>query len=171
MDRLKVRKDLATPPEPFRYRLFHEASIPETFVSRTRLDASQAWISPVQGAVTSAFGKVRYFNGHHRGYHLGVDLRGSTGTEVAAPARGKVIQISKEYLGGLTLRVDHGSGWVSHFMHLKEVQSSLGQVVQAGDTLALVGASGRVTGPHLHWAVTWNGRFVDPIQFLSEESR
>lgn len=169
VDRLTVPAHMATPPEPFRYRLFKESAT-RLFGEGRELGAPElSWSSPVPGKRTSPFGADRYFNGLHRGVHLGVDLRAWTGTPILAPARGRVVSVRKEYLGGNTVRIDHGDGWISHYMHLSETHVSVGTELSRGEPLGAAGATGRVTGPHLHWAVTWRGRYMDPSQLLGAD--
>lgn len=169
VSRLRVPPDLASPPALLADRLMHEQAA-HLFGARDQAPPSLRWRRPVPGAVTSPFGALRYFNGLRRGLHTGVDLRAPAGQSVYAPAPGRVVGIRREYLGGLTLRVDHGDGWVSHFMHLEEVHVQPEQRVVEGIPLAAVGSTGRVTGPHLHWAVTWRGRYLDPMNMLGSEA-
>lgn len=165
--RLTVPQALASPPEPLRYRLYNEASA-QTFGPTARGWAPpRAWKAPVEGAVTAAFGSRRIFNGNPRGYHLGVDLRAGKGAAVTPPAPARVASTREEYLGGRTLRLDHGDGWITHFMHLEEIRVAVGEPVLPGQAVATAGSSGRVTGPHLHWAVTWRGRYVDPMALVA----
>jgi murein DD-endopeptidase MepM/ murein hydrolase activator NlpD len=165
VSRLRVPPKLASPPAILADRLMHEQAA-HLFGAEDPAPPPTHWRSPVPGAVTSRFGSLRYFNGVRRGLHLGVDLRAPAGQAVYAPAPGRVVGIRREYLGGLTLRVDHGDGWVSHFMHLDEAHVQPEQRVVPGVPLARVGSTGRVTGPHLHWAVTWRGRYLDPMRML-----
>jgi murein DD-endopeptidase MepM/ murein hydrolase activator NlpD len=161
-DHLRVRPELADPPPPKRYRVLAEASTRDLATLAGVPLPPRAFQRPLLGPITSPFGVERILNGKPRGPHLGVDLRAAAGTPVAALAEGRVVLVSREYLGGLTVRVDHGDGWVSHSMHLSAASVRPGQAVEAGATLGRVGATGRVTGPHLHLALSWRGRFVDP---------
>lgn len=167
VSRLSVPPALASPPAMLADRLMHEQAA-HLFGARDRVAPPPRWRSPVPGGVTSPFGALRYFNGIRRGLHLGVDLRAANGVDVYAPAPGRVAGIRREYLGGLTLRLDHGDGWVSHFMHLAAVHVREDQQVGTDIPLADVGSTGRVTGPHLHWAVTWRGRYLDPVAMLGD---
>jgi murein DD-endopeptidase MepM/ murein hydrolase activator NlpD len=166
VDRLRVPAQMATPPVSVRPRVYRESAARLFGAGLASGGPSRGWSSPVSGARTSSFGATRYFNGIFRGPHLGVDLRAWTGTPILAPVRGRVAFVGKEYLGGLTVRVDHGDGWISHYMHLSKSLVKPGQRIHRGEKLAEAGATGRVTGPHLHWAVTWRGRYMDPSQLL-----
>lgn len=161
VERLRVAPERADPPAALRARLRAEedcAGFPSVDVGGPlRLQL------PLSGRVTSRFGAARVFNGRPGGYHLGVDLAGRTGDPVHAPGAGIVLGARDEYLGGRTLRIDHGHGWVSHLMHLHQATVRAGEVIDPGQPVATVGASGRVTGPHLHWALSWRGRYVDPM--------
>lgn len=162
VDRLRVPEDLAAPPEAARHRILAEASSRRVRPEPGPSGAPTGFSPPVPGDVTSPFGAERIFNQRPRGPHLGVDLRAAAGTLVCAPAPGRVLGVRLELLGGLTVHLDHGDGWESHTMHLSEALVAAGDLVVPGAGLGRVGASGRVTGPHLHYAVSWRGRFVDP---------
>ena len=127
-----------------------------------------AMIAPSPGPRSSSFGLRRFFNGQPRAPHSGMDIAAPTGTPVRAPAAGRVIDTGDYFFNGRTVWLDHGAGWLSMFCHLSEIQAQAGQELAAGDQLAAVGATGRVTGPHLHWSVCLNRALVDPALFLSE---
>jgi murein DD-endopeptidase MepM/ murein hydrolase activator NlpD len=122
------------------------------------------FITPLARAVrTSAFGPQRILNGVPKTPHYGVDLAAPTGTPILAPADGLVVlaQPRMHFEGGLTL-VDHGQGLVSMYLHQSRLDVSAGQRVKQGQTIGAVGATGRATGPHLCWRMTWRGRHMDP---------
>lgn len=121
------------------------------------------FIRPVQGKVVSKFGRRSVVNGKEKSPHGGVDLRGQTGTPVEAPADGMVVVLLDHYFGGKTLVVDHGQGIVTCYLHLSKALVQQGQYVSKGEVIALVGATGRVTGPHLHYGVIINGVKTDPL--------
>ena len=127
-----------------------------------------AMIAPSPGPRSSSFGLRRFFNGQPRAPHSGMDIAAPTGTPVRAPAAGRVIDTGDYFFNGRTVWLDHGAGWLSMFCHLSEIQAQAGQELAAGDQLAAVGATGRVTGPHLHWSVCLNRALVDPALLLSE---
>jgi len=121
---------------------------------------------PAKGPLSSRFGLRRFFNGEPRRPHSGLDVAVGTGAPVQAPAPGVVVNTGNYFFNGNTVFVDHGQGLITAYMHLSRVNVKEGQQVAQGDSLGAVGATGRVTGPHLHWAVFLNGTAVDPELFL-----
>lgn len=130
----------------------------------------EAFALPLTSQVVSAFGRRSFVNGVERSPHGGVDLRGGVGTPVKAPAAGRAALVLDTYFGGWTLLLDHGGGLITVYMHLSKVVVKEGDEVNGGDLVAEVGATGRVTGPHLHYAVRWFGSKLDPLAF-TETSR
>ncbi len=118
----------------------------------------------------SRFGARRVFNGEPKSPHAGLDFRATTGTEVLACADGVAVLAEELFYGGNSVFVDHGGGLVSVVMHLSRVDVRSGEVVRRGQRLGTVGATGRVTGPHLHFAVRWHGARVDPTQLFGPVS-
>ncbi len=125
------------------------------------------FVQPVDGPLSSSFGRRRVLNGERRSPHSGLDIAVDTGTPVASPAPGIVTLTGAFYFNGNTVFVDHGGGLISMMCHLSRIDVSAGQTVARGDILGLVGATGRVTGPHLHWSVSMNGNRVDPVQVMN----
>lgn len=165
---LEVRPELADPPEAERRRALAEASTadPAPRLRRTR-SLVLPWQAPVPGPVTAPFGVERTLNGVGTDIHLGIDFRAARGTPVCAPAAGRVMAVTDELFGGTTVRLDHGDGWVSWLMHLDRVTVRPGDRLGAGSPVGTSGATGRVTAPHLHFAVAWRGRHVDPRQLVT----
>jgi murein DD-endopeptidase MepM/ murein hydrolase activator NlpD len=122
---------------------------------------------PVQGRRSSPFGLRRTFNGQSRNPHSGLDLAGPVGTPVLAPAAGRVIDVGDYFFNGLSVFVDHGQGLVTLYCHLSAIDVKVGDRVAVGDRLGAIGATGRVTGPHLHWGVALNGAMIDPELLLA----
>jgi murein DD-endopeptidase MepM/ murein hydrolase activator NlpD len=123
--------------------------------------------APVPGASNGAFGTRSIFNGQPRQPHSGADFRSPAGTLIVAPADGRVVLSRALYFTGNTVVVDHGLGLLSLFAHLSTVNVGNGDMVAAGSLIGRVGATGRVTGPHLHWAIRLGGARVDPLSVLA----
>jgi murein DD-endopeptidase MepM/ murein hydrolase activator NlpD len=138
---------------------------------RTTLSETRYWSEPlrlpVSGCMTSPFGVQRYQNGVATGdFHAGWDQRGAAGVPIHAIAGGKIMLARQFHLRGNTVAIDHGQGLESIFMHMSKIAAVEGTVVNAGDIIGYVGATGRVTGPHLHWTIYANGVPVNPSQWL-----
>jgi murein DD-endopeptidase MepM/ murein hydrolase activator NlpD len=123
-------------------------------------------VQPAAGVRSSSFGRRRYFNGKARNPHGGMDIAAPVGTPVVAAGAGRVIDIGDYFFSGRTLVLDHGAGLLSLYAHLSGVDTRIAQNVAAGEPIGKVGASGRVTGPHLHFSVYLNTTAVDPALFL-----
>jgi murein DD-endopeptidase MepM/ murein hydrolase activator NlpD len=167
--RLSVNPDFVNPPAAMSARITAEA-----------VELNALWngepTSPIAPALTfapavphranSAFGQRSIFNGQPRGAHGGADFLSPTGTPVRAPSHGTVVLAKDLYYTGGTVILDHGIGLYSLFAHLSAITSKTGDLVEPGVVVGRVGATGRVTGAHLHWTVRLNGARVDPLALL-----
>ena len=128
----------------------------------------QDFIWPVKGRISGVFGSQRVYNGQPGSYHSGLDIAMPTGTPYVAPADGVVVLAAKEpfTLEGYLLIIDHGMGLNSAFLHSSELLVEKGDVVRQGQVIGKIGATGRASGPHLHWGMKWNAARVDPLPLL-----
>jgi murein DD-endopeptidase MepM/ murein hydrolase activator NlpD len=122
--------------------------------------------APVTAQATDSFGTRRMFNGKLASVHKGMDYRAAMGTPVRAGNSGVVVLARPLYYEGNCVVIDHGLGLFTLSMHFSRIDVKEGQHVSAGEPLGLSGATGRVTGPHLHWAVRWQGAYLDPAKLL-----
>ncbi|MGA8514089.1 MAG: peptidoglycan DD-metalloendopeptidase family protein [Burkholderiaceae bacterium] len=170
--RLKVAPgtvDLA-PEDQARYERerAHQATVMATFTEADVQNGLFRMQVPVPGRRSSSFGLRRVFNGKARSPHSGMDIAAQTGTPVVAPLPGQVIDVGDYFFNGNTVWLDHGGGLLSMVCHLSATDVKVGDTLQAGQRMGAVGATGRVTGPHLHWGVMLNRTMVDPVLFLAD---
>lgn len=130
-------------------------------------DYEQTFIWPVTGRISGVYGSQRFYNGQARRPHFGVDIARPTGTPIIAPAGGTVTLAHPDmFFSGGTIILDHGHGLSSSFLHLSKLLVEEGQRVEQGDVIAEIGATGRVTGPHLDWRMNWFDQRVDPTTLV-----
>lgn len=127
----------------------------------------EGMVWPLHGPQSSAFGLRRFFNDQERNPHSGIDIAAPTGTQITAPAAGKVVLTGHFYFNGKSVFIDHGQGLISMLCHMSEIEVKEGDIVNANDPIGLVGATGRVTGPHLHWTVSLNNARIEPKLLLA----
>jgi len=145
-----------------------EAEVLRIAAARARTTDAQGWrqdfIWPARGRISGRFGSQRIYRGEPGSFHSGVDVAAATGTPVVAPADGVVILAADTPFSfeGNLLILDHGAGLSSSFLHLSRIDVREGQSVRQGERIGAIGATGRATGPHLHWSLSWNGAKLDP---------
>ena len=157
-------QDMVTPPAETLARIRTEAAQARQArqIISDHTGFAQPFVWPVKGPITGVYGSQRILNGEPRAPHWGIDIAASTGTPVVSPADGQVVLVHEDmYFSGGTLFVDHGHGVMSAFLHLDQIDVDDGQSVAQGERLGTVGASGRATGPHLDWRVSWRDVRVD----------
>ena len=168
--RLNVDRKYVEPDQAQLDRIFSERRIIDAALSNWRdSEVHDVGLSaPVPGRRSSSFGLRRFFNDQPRSPHKGMDIAAVTGTPIIAPLAGVVTATGDYYFNGNTVILDHGQGFVSLYCHLSEIDAVEGREVLAGDVIGKVGATGRVTGAHLHFATYLNGTAVDPALFLAD---
>ena len=167
--RLRVDDRFLNPPEEMADRIRREAETLREVFDRVRPGRlwDGAFTMPVPGPATSAFGRLTVLNGTPQGRHQGADFRAGTGTPVRAPQSGVVVLADDLYYAGSTVIVDHGEGLYSLVAHLSRIAVKAGDRVERDALLGESGATGRVTAPHLHWAVRLQGVPVDPLSLAT----
>ena len=162
---LSLPENMVTPPKDVMDRINREAAMVKKALEQSRPE--RMWEipfhPPLRGAVTSPYGTKRTMNKTAKGFHKGVDLRAAVGTPVVAPSRGVVALADDLYFAGKCVYIDHGNGVFSVMMHLSEISVKAGDIVKTGDLVGKTGQSGRVTGPHLHFGVRVQGKWVNPL--------
>jgi len=166
--RLTVDENFVNPPASVETRIAREAELlTSTWAHPT---AERLWsapfVRPVPQPANSRFGTRSIYNGQPRSAHGGADFLSPAGTPVHAPNAGHVVVARDLYFTGNTVIIDHGQGLFSMLAHLSTVEVREGDRIDAGDVVGNVGATGRVTGPHLHWAVRLENARVDPLSVL-----
>jgi hypothetical protein len=164
VEELTLPRDMVTPPEDVLERIAWERKAAAEVYRTSVLKAawSPPFVVPTDGTPSGNFGKRRILNGQPKSPHSGVDYKAPRGTEVKAVAKGEVRMAEELYYSGKTILIDHGAGLVSQYFHLDSLQVQKGEMVERGETVGRVGATGRVTGPHLHFGIRLYGMRSDP---------
>ncbi len=167
--KLTVDEKFVNPPKEETERIQKESvRVSAIFAAvTTRRLWDGTFLAPVPGSVISEFGKRNIYNGQPRSPHAGTDFQAAMGTPIQAPNAGRVVLADNLYYSGNTVILDHGWGLYSYFGHLSVISVKVKDEVKTGQVVGKVGATGRVTGPHLHWSVRLAGTRVDPLSLLS----
>ena len=160
---------MVEPPTEVIARIEAESAHLKTVRSTWREEAATnaAFVLPAKGRLSGRFGGSRVLNGKPRAPHAGLDVAIGTGTPVVAPSDGVILDVGDYYFCGKTMFIDHGNGLLSLFCHLSEHTAKVGDRVSKGQSVARSGATGRASGPHLHWSVYLNGVSVEPELFIA----
>jgi murein DD-endopeptidase MepM/ murein hydrolase activator NlpD len=166
---LSVSPDFVNPPASQLQRIERDSAFLKKIfaASEPKRLWTQAFTRPVPDPANSRFGTRSTFNGQRRNPHAGADFASPLGRPVKAPNGGRVVAARELFFTGNVVIIDHGLGMFSLLAHLSRIDVTEGDEVKAGETVGLVGATGRVTGPHLHWALTVAGARVDPVSALA----
>lgn len=157
------------PAQQARFEREYKAQIDAYAQFRPELPSNIILDRPVEGGrLSSPFGLRRFFNGEERNAHSGLDFAVPAGTPIKAPADGVITIVDDYFFNGKTVFIDHGQGLITMYCHLSSASVKVGQRVKRGEVIGKVGATGRATGPHLHWNVSLNGNRVDPAIFIGE---
>lgn len=168
--RLTVKKNQVWPSEQELERIRSESkSMTDVYKSFSTHPVPPSMVWPVRGPQSSAFGLRRFFNDQERAPHSGIDIAAPTGTPVQAPAAGKVVLTGNFFFNGKAVFIDHGQGLISMLCHLNDIDVTEGDLLEQGDLIGKVGATGRATGPHLHWTISLNNARIEPRLLLAED--
>jgi murein DD-endopeptidase MepM/ murein hydrolase activator NlpD len=167
--RLTVPQKYVTPEPETLQRIEAEKEIKKVAFAHVipSPDWSGNFVAPVPMAVSEDYGTSRTFNGKLATVHRGTDFRAPSGTPVHASNAGEVVLARELYYEGNCVVIDHGLGFMTIYMHLSKFEVKEGDKVEKGQTIALSGGTGRVTGPHLHMAVRWSGEYLDPLKLIA----
>lgn len=174
LERLTVAPRFGAPPDSATAARIARDQARARAVSKASHGTPRLWdsvVTPRESRITSSFGSGREFNGRVQSRHTGTDFAGAVGAPVKAAARGVVALVDTFYLAGRVIYIDHGDGLVSGYFHLSRQDVAVGDTVEAGQTIGQVGATGRVTGPHLHWVLRYGTISVDPLSLLQLQQK
>lgn len=166
---IKLKNQRHVTPDPDQTRRFEREYKAQMQAYGNFREAGPSNVSldkPVEGRLSSRFGLRRFFNGQERNPHSGLDFAVGAGTPVKAPADGVVTIVDDYFFNGKTVFIDHGQGFITMYCHLSAFDVELGEEIKRGQIIGRVGATGRATGPHLHWNVSLNATRVDPAIFI-----
>jgi murein DD-endopeptidase MepM/ murein hydrolase activator NlpD len=165
-ERITVDPKHVNPPKSELKRIMeeqHEIGVIYKTITREKYWGGP-FVLPIESPVTSPFGVKRMYNGEQRNFHPGMDLKAPQGTEIHAPAAGRVVLAKFLYFTGNTVGIDHGYGVITLYAHMSKIEVKVGDKVDTGQVLGLSGKTGRASGPHLHWQAVIQGVKVNPLE-------
>lgn len=170
IETLSVDPALVTPPPEAMERIAAEKAQAEAIYGHfTPIRYwNRAFIKPLDSNITSEYGSARTYNGSFKSYHGGVDFRARTPIPIIAANDGIVVLVQERYYSGGTIIIDHGEGLYSCYFHMSHFDVKVGDRVERGQTIGLTGATGRITGPHLHFGMVVHGVQTDPLDLISQ---
>ncbi|MBE0492248.1 MAG: M23 family metallopeptidase [Sulfurospirillum sp.] len=169
-EKLQVIPDKVSPPKKYQDIIYEEykEAMDIYKLSTPNLYWSEPFVYPLESQTTSDFGNARVFNGSLKSYHSGIDFKAAIATPVKASNDGIVVLAKERYYAGGSVIIDHGFGVYSCYFHLSDFAKKVGDAVKRGEIIGLSGQSGRVTGPHLHFAFKIRGTSTDPLDFIKK---
>jgi len=167
---LKVSSNKVKPPKSEANRIYKEyLESKKVYATYTKKRYwSKPFLMPLNSKITSDYGNARVFNGSLKSFHSGTDFRAPIGTKLKAINDGVVVVASDRYYSGNAVILDHGEGIYSSYSHLSKISVKKGQQIKQGEKLGLSGATGRVTGPHLHFSIIIDSKKIDPLDFIEK---
>ena len=172
---LTVKRKHSNPPEDQIKRIRKESRLSKiAFTTFSDININKSYndfLLPAQGPISSPFGLKRFFNEQPRRPHSGIDIAAPRGSNIIAPADGKIILTGDFFFNGNSIFIDHGQGLITMYCHMDKLESSTGDKVKAGDIIGKVGSTGRATGPHLHWTVSLNNSRIEPLLFIAQPTK
>lgn len=169
---LSVQPNYVVPPQKEMAKINKDVAERKAVLSTnsaTRMWSENQWVRPADGVLTSPFGARRVYNGQPRNPHNALDFKAAVGDPIRSVEVGKVVFAGNQYFTGNTVYIDHGQGVITGYAHLSKINVKKGDMVKAGQVIGLAGATGRVTGPHLHFTMYAYGTAVDATQLLVKE--
>jgi len=170
--RITIENKRKVNPAPLDMKRINKENVRLKVVKSSRAETLIAtdFIWPLKGIISSPFGLRRFFNDQPRRPHGGIDIAAAEGEPIIAPADGVVIDTGDYFFNGNSVFIEHGLGLQTFYAHMSRIDVQRGDRVSVGDVIGAVGATGRVTGPHLHWSVGLNGTWVNPLLVLETDS-
>ena len=169
IEKITVKKSYLYPSLESRERMKKDRALLRIIYKRytNKWLGSGRFTVPLKGKITGAFGVKRIFNNDVPSYHRGIDIQSPQGRRIGAANAGKVVLARNLFLSGETVIIDHGIGVFSQYLHLSRIYAKEGELINKGETVGLVGSTGRSSGPHLHWGIRIKNQYVDPFSLLS----